>query len=377
MADQPIDQLGDFVLNHLGDVSDHALFKFSAYAILTQQVEYFCQPEGIIKIILAALVHLVQDFFDICHAEFKIALHIRLIKLHLALDITQHVEIFTQYIETGLKYLLVPVDEIHAYSHRILQLEPQAAFLVQCAADIIFQCSEAALIPQIRLTCLSAQGQSGADGKGFRRDAKQAAGILLDERFDGVKVIFIFEDVDFVDDEDDFLTPIPNAFKEQALAFGEWAVDGGHKQNQVRAGNELGSDGLVRTDDGVGAGSVYDADLAEPFHRQAQDVLALVDHFAALSRAVTQQVDLGRGGCDAFLEQPFAKESIDESALAGIELAHDNQQEQVIQLCDRFSQRLLVFGSGIVFDQVDAQVAKYPPLVLEQSFLAFSEYPHL
>jgi hypothetical protein len=61
--------------------------------------------------------------------------------------------------------------------------------------------------------------------------------------------------------------------------------------------------------------------------------------------AVLQDVDLRRGRGHTFLDDPTAQESIDEGALAGIELADDHQQEQLVELFDRTGQRRLMLRS--------------------------------
>ena len=49
---------------------------------------------------------------------------------------------------------------------------------------------------------------------------------------------------------------------------------------------------------------------------------------------VLQDVHLRRRRCHAFLQHALPDECVDERALPGIEFAHDDQQEQFVELLD-------------------------------------------
>ena len=58
--------------------------------------------------------------------------------------------------------------------------------------------------------------------------------------------------------------------------------------------------------------------------------------------AVLQHVDLRRGRRDPFGDHLAAEQRVDEGALAGVELADDDQEEELVELLDRAVERLLV-----------------------------------
>ena len=63
--------------------------------------------------------------------------------------------------------------------------------------------------------------------------------------------------------------------------------------------------------------------------------------------AVLQDVDLRRRRGHAFFDDPAADERVDEGALAGVELADDHEQEELVELLDRPLERGLLIGRGV------------------------------
>ena len=59
-----------------------------------------------------------------------------------------------------------------------------------------------------------------------------------------------------------------------------------------------------------------------------------------------QQVDLSRGGRDAFFEHLMPEQRIDERAFSGIELADDHEQEELVELTHRRVEGRLIRRSG-------------------------------
>ena len=73
--------------------------------------------------------------------------------------------------------------------------------------------------------------------------------------------------------------------------------------------------------------------------------------------AVLQHVDLRGGRRHALPATLLPDERVDEGALAGVELADDDQQEELVELLDRSLERGLMLGRGVEPHQRGAQRA--------------------
>src|SRR6185436_1333646 len=89
--------------------------------------------------------------------------------------------------------------------------------------------------------------------------------------------------------------------------------------------------------------------------------------------AVAEQVDGGGGRRDAFFEHGAAEQSVDERALAGVELADDDEQEQLVELADRLGERGAVVGLGLDAPERHLQLAESGTLLGEQGLLVPAE----
>ena len=89
------------------------------------------------------------------------------------------------------------------------------------------------------------------------------------------------------------------------------------------------------------------------------------------SIAVPVPQDLHRDGRrrHPFLEDRRAEQGVDERALAGVELADDDQQEQFVELTDRLRERGLSFLGGARTRQHHLEIAQDATLVSQQPFL--------
>ncbi len=85
--------------------------------------------------------------------------------------------------------------------------------------------------------------------------------------------------------------------------------------------------------------------------------------------AVLQHVDLRRRRRHAFLGDLAADQRVDEGALAGVELADDHQEEQLVELGDGRLERLLMLAGGVEPGERDAQAAEHRPLLAKQLIL--------
>ena len=85
---------------------------------------------------------------------------------------------------------------------------------------------------------------------------------------------------------------------------------------------------------------------------------------------MAQQAHPRRGRGDALLEDPLPEQGIDEGALAGIELAHDHEQEQLVELRDRAGEGLLILGGQVKARQLHLQGPEQAPFLREERLLA-------
>ncbi len=139
-----------------------------------------------------------------------------------------------------------------------------------------------------------------------------------------------------------FLPHAANVLHEAALGLGERAIGGRDEKHQIGARDELGGHRLVLADDGVGSRRVDDADFAEQIDRRLDDEQIGLAHGLLGLVAVLEHGDDGGRRRDAFLHQRLADERVDERALARVELADDDEQEQLVELRDRLIERLLL-----------------------------------
>ena len=131
-------------------------------------------------------------------------------------------------------------------------------------------------------------------------------------------------------------------------------------------GHELRGDRLVLADDGVGAGRVDDVDLA-------QEVDGGADHVEVRAALVPrglgpelQHVHLRGRRRHAFLQHARAEQGVDERALARVELADDDDEEELVELLDRPRERGDAVGRCVEPAERVAQRRQGPPLVGEQ-----------
>ena len=93
---------------------------------------------------------------------------------------------------------------------------------------------------------------------------------------------------------------------------------------------------------------------------------AVDEHVWPLLGSVHQHVHARGGRRGALLQHPLADQRVDEGALAGIELADHDQQEQLVEAADRLGQRVLIGGLGPGARQRALQAAEALALVGEQ-----------
>ena len=198
---------------------------------------------------------------------------------------------------------------------------------------------------------MARHAQPRADGEPLRRGVEQLCRRLIDERDHLRQLVLVLEDVHLVDDDDDLLAPVADRLEEGALGLGERPVRRRHEEHEIGARHELAGQALVLAMDRVGAWRVDDLQVAQQFDRRGHDQRAGRIVVRREGRAVANQLDARGGRGHAFLEHALAEQRVDERALAGVELADDNEHEELVELTDRGHERLEVRGSGRESDQ--------------------------
>jgi hypothetical protein len=162
-----------------------------------------------------------------------------------------------------------------------------------------------------------------------------------------VELLVAVAPVDAVDDEDDLLPPLADEREEPELAGGERLEEAGHEEHEVGARHEAARDLLLHALDGVGARGVDDLEVAQRVERVAVDAHVLAGGLGRGGLAVAQDRDGARGGQVAHGEHLVAEQGVDERALAGVVLAGDDEQEELVHLLDERGEALEVGGRAV------------------------------
>jgi hypothetical protein len=104
--------------------------------------------------------------------------------------------------------------------------------------------------------------------------------------------------------------------------------------------------------------------------------MVFVEHGAVLNVTVPKELDVCGGGRDPLFQKFLPEERVDHGTLARIELAHNDNQEELVKLLDGVTQRLLIFWIRPKLDQGNPQVAKQLALLLEQILLSLVQDAH-
>ena len=94
-----------------------------------------------------------------------------------------------------------------------------------------------------------------------RLQTEQLAKTVLDELHYSPVVFLVFQQVNLVDNYDDFLAPTFDLFQELPFALSERPLGRGHENHQVAARHKFLGKRLVPLDNGVRARRVYDTDF--------------------------------------------------------------------------------------------------------------------
>ncbi len=344
LIDQPVDQLGHPPLDLPRRVGDDALLEFLLDARAVQQIDDPPEPQRVLEVLVAARLHVDEHLLDGRHPQLEPARQVGRVDRELPLDLIEHRHVVVQQREALVGDRRVAVRERLADAERVRQLQPETAGLVERLGDVRLERLETARRPRRRLAALRAQRQARAHRKDLRRQPQQPLRRVAHESDDLLDVLGALEDVDLVDDDDDLLAPAADRLEEGPLGFGERTIGGRDEQHEVGPRHEIGRQPLVLADHGVGAGRVDDVDVAEQVGRSGDHLQAVLADLLGDRVAVLQHVNRRRRRRHAFLQDRLADERVDERALAGVELADDDQQEELVELADRRGQRRLVGG---------------------------------
>jgi len=98
----------------------------------------------------------------------------------------------------------------------------------------------------------------------------------------------------------------------------------------------------VLANDGIGSRRVDDVNVGEQLGLSGHDSDSAVAGRRMPGFSTFQQVDLRSCRRDTFLQDVFADERVDERTLSRVELAHDDQQKDLVELRNRRGQGALL-----------------------------------
>src|SRR5580704_4412700 len=244
---------------------------------------------------------------------------------------------------------------------------------VQRLAEVALERLELARGPGRGVSLLRAQRQARAHREDFRAEPEQGTGVPGYEPADLLHLELALEDVDLVEDEDNFLAPPADLLEERALRFRERPIRGGHEQDQVGPRHELGGNRLVLPDDRIRAGRIDNVDFPQKRHRCRDDVQGRTSNLTLQGIAVLQNVDLR--GCRRYplLRDGAADERVDERALTGVELADDDEETELVELRYRAFERQLLLRGGIEPRQRYSQPRQNRALLAQELIIRFRQ----
>ena len=253
--------------------------------------------------------------------------------------------------------------QLGSYPQRAQQFQPQPFGLVEGVENVALKRLKAAFGPKLQRRRLAGRSdallvglfgfprQAGRDHENLRLHSQQLERVFGHESaYPGY--VGLVEDIDLVDDDHDLLAPGADALHEQALALRERTVGAGDEKDQVGARHEVLGDLLVTLDHRVGAGCIHDIDLPQPFDGCGDHLHVGLDQRTADLIAMAQEVNANGRRRGAFLKQLLPEQRVDERRLAGVELAHDHQQKELVELPARLIQPRRVLPAGLEACQV-------------------------
>jgi hypothetical protein len=171
--------------------------------------------------------------------------------------------------------------------------------------------------------------------------------VLADEGEDAVDVVPRLEEVGLVHHDDDLLAPLAQRLEEGPLGLGVGPVGRREEEDEVGAGHEVAGERLVLAQHRVGTRRVHDGERAQGLRGIHHDLDTVGSDAARWRLAVAEEDDARRGRRDSLLQDRPAEESVDEAALAGVELTDEDEQEGLVELGARSGKDAGESGIGL------------------------------
>ena len=366
--DEPVDQLVDLALDLLRRVRHDLLLELLLHPPLVEQVHDAAQADRVVEVIVPAAFHLDERLLDVRHAELELAPQVLLVDPQLPIELAEHVHVLAQEFQPTGDVGLEPFRHVFADAERAEQLQAQAFDPVEGGPQVLLERGEPARGHHGRVLRPPPLGRElRAHREDRRGQPEQRARVLPHEGDDRLQLRLAIQDVHLVDDDDDLLAPVADALEKRALALGERAVGRRDEQDEVRPGHELARERLVLAHDRVGPGRVHDVEVAEELDgRRHLGEAGLREAGPGDLRVVADDGDARGGGGDALGEDVEADQHVEDGALAGVELAHHDEQEELVEVGDGAVERRLVGGARAVALLGVAQIEEKGALVGEQ-----------
>ena len=125
--------------------------------------------------------------------------------------------------------------------------------------------------------------------------------------------------------------------------------------------------------EGIGARGIDQGELAEQLHRRRDPLADGIDLFAAVGLAPDQKVDLGGGRGHPFFEETTPEQGVDHRRLAGVELADDDDEKELIELTDGVGQGAAVAGVDLTALEHRGDLGQEGALVADEILLLRSQ----
>ena len=201
--------------------------------------------------------------------------------------------------------------------------------------------------------------------------------LLVHVALDARHVVGAAREVDLVHDEHDVLAPAEDEPEEVVLARRVRAQQRGDEEDEVGPRHEPLGQQLLLALHRVGAGGVDDVQVLQQLDRQLVDEQARLGLAHRLDGPVAQQVHRPRRRQLADLEGVGPEDGVQERRLAGVELADDHDEEQLVEATPHRLEGLEVARHHVeVGEQLAAGVEQRPLLVHQLAFLGGQERVH-
>ena len=252
------------------------------------------------------------------------------------------------------------VGEVGAHgAERAGELEREPVRFGQRARQELLEGREAAGVParvapeRVRVELVRAAGvflgaerEPGGDGEDARLVAGDRFGGALDVRHHllelrlGGGVAGSPREIGFVEHEHEAFAPdLSEKHEKFALALRQRPVVAGDEEHEVGARHEVGRECFVLQHDRVGAGRVDERERAQERRRGLNLDGVVAAPVAFRVGAVAQHGDLVGGRNGAFLHDSIAEQGVENSRLACVEFARDDDQEGGRELVREIGQR--------------------------------------